>query len=258
MRRPHRTFRAAALLGAGLAFSVPAAAQDFLDQAREAIRDAQRSIDDAARKAGRDASEFLADNPDLNRDMIDLGKRLGLPGFEDAGPYVGARLDVTPATAAPGAVVTVTAVGLPGETDVELGFGPADAPPTVIGSGTTSDRGVFENTATVPEKAVPGGTGVFTVETADGRVRLVSAPFAVANPGPPPGTKINVTGTLSNEGAECPALRGDDGKLYTLTDPAAGGFRPGDRIHVAGEVAGMSICLQGIPLTGTTITAANG
>jgi hypothetical protein len=258
MRRRHRTFLAAALLGAGLALSVPAAAQDFLDQAREAIRDAQRSIDDAARKAGRDASEFLADNPDLNRDMIDLGKRLGLPGFEDAGPYVGARLDVTPATAAPGAAVTVTAVGLPGETDVEVGFGPADAAPTVIGSGTTSDRGVFESAATVPEKAVPGATGVFSVETADGRVRLVSAPFAIVSPGPPPGTKLNVTGTLSNEGAECPALRGDDGKLYTLTDPAAGGFRPGDRIHVSGEVAGMSICLQGIPLTGTTITAANG
>ncbi len=258
MRRSNRTFLAVTLLGAGMAFSVPASAQDFLDQAREAIRDAQRSIEDAARDAGRDASDFLADNPDLNRDMIDLGKRLGLPGFQDAKAHVGAQLDVTPATAAPGARVTVAAVGLPGDAEVELGFGPAGADYTVIESGVTSDRGVFETAATVPEKALPGSTGVFTVETKDGRVRLVSAPFAVANPGPPPGTKVSVTGTLSNEGTECPALRGDDGRLYTLTDPAAGGFRPGDRVHVTGEVAGMSICLQGIPVTGTTITAANG
>jgi hypothetical protein len=80
----------------------------------------------------------------------------------------------------------------------------------------------------------------------------------ILTPGPPPGTRISINGTLSNEGVECPALRGDDGKLYTLADPLAGGFGPGDRVHVAGEVAGMSRCMQGITLTGTTITAADG
>jgi hypothetical protein len=89
-------------------------------------------------------------------------------------------------------------------------------------------------------------------------VRLVSESFAVVEPGPPPGTKVSVTGTLSSEGAECPALRGDDGKLYTLADPSAGGFKPGDRVNVEGEVAGMSMCMQGITITGTTITAAKG
>ena len=67
-------------------------AQTLLDKARDAVRDAGETIEDAARDAGRDASEFLADNPDLNRDILDLGQRMGLPGFEDAKPYAGASL----------------------------------------------------------------------------------------------------------------------------------------------------------------------
>lgn len=99
---------------------------------------------------------------------------------------------------------------------------------------------------------------VFTAETADGRVRLMSETLTIVDPRPPPGTKVNVTGTLSSEGVECPALRGDDGKLYSLADPLAGGFKPGDRVHVTGEVAGMSLCMQGIPIATTTISAADG
>ena len=124
-------------------------------------------------------------------------------------------------------------------------------------TGLTSDRGTLEQPVTVPNRARPGDKAVFTVETTDGRVRLVSEPVTIVDPGPPPGTRISINGTLSNEGAECPALRGDDGKLYTLTDPSAGGFKPGDRVHGTGEVASMSLCMQGITLTGSTITAAD-
>ncbi len=237
----------------------PAVAETLLDQAREAVRDAGEKVEDAARDAGRDASDFLADNPDLNRDILDLGKRMGLPGFEDTRPYAGPSLTVAPAVAAPGAAVLLTAVGLPGKASVVIGFGPRGGDYALIATGlTTTDRGTLEQPVTVPDQARPGETAVFTAETADGRVRLISDALTIVEPGPPPGTRISVDGTLSNEGAECPALRGDDGKLYTLADPSAGGFKPGDRVHVAGEVAGMSLCVQGITLTGTTITATDG
>lgn len=248
------------LLAAGavalLATAQPAAAQSLLDQARDAVHDAQRSIEDAARDAGRDASDFLAENPDLNRDIMDLGKRMGLPGFDDARPFAGASLDVLPASAAAGATVQLTASGLPGNVKVTAGFGASANAAKPIATAVTSERGAVTMDATVPPAAKPGETGVFTLETENGRVRLVSDAFTVANPGPPPGTRVEINGTLSSEGVECPALRGDDGKLYALTDPASGGFRPGDRVHVAGEVAGMSLCLQGIPLTATTIGPA--
>lgn len=238
------------------AVAQPAAADSLVDQAREAVQNAQRSIEDAARDAGRDASDFLADNPDLNRDIIDLGKRIGLPGFDDTKAYAGANLEVAPTTAAPGATVRLTASGLPGNVKVSAGFGPSANEATPVGTAVTSDRGAVQMDAAVPGAAKPGDTGVFTLETENGRARLVSDRITVANPGPPPGTRVSVDGTLSSEGVECPTLRGDDGKLYSLTDPSAGGFRPGDRVHVSGEVAGMSLCMQGIPLTGTSIAAA--
>jgi hypothetical protein len=53
-----------------------------------------------------------------------------------------------------------------------------------------------------------------------------------------------VTGTLTREGAECQAMRGDDGTLYTLAGDFRG-FRPGDRVRVEGRIAEVSICMQG-------------
>ena len=49
-----------------------------------------------------------------------------------------------------------------------------------------------------------------------------------------------VTGRLTNEGVECQAMRGDDGKLYTLTGDLKG-FRTGDRVRVTGSIAAASI-----------------
>ena len=58
------------------------------------------------------------------------------------------------------------------------------------------------------------------------------------------GQMINVRGTLTGEGVECQALRGDDGELYTLTGDLSG-FEEGDRVKVRGTVAEVSICQQG-------------
>ena len=64
------------------------------------------------------------------------------------------------------------------------------------------------------------------------------------NDGVNAGQMINVRGTLTDEGVECQALRGDDGELYTLTGDLSG-FEDGDRVKVRGTVAEVSICQQG-------------
>jgi hypothetical protein len=70
---------------------------------------------------------------------------------------------------------------------------------------------------------------------------------AVAEPG-----VVTITGLVTNEGVECPAVRGDDGKLYTITGPARDKVRPGMRVRISGNVAEISTCMQG-----TTISASD-
>jgi hypothetical protein len=62
-------------------------------------------------------------------------------------------------------------------------------------------------------------------------------------PQPQPGV-VTVVGTLTNEGAECPTLRANNGRLYTLAGNT-GPFRPGNRVRVRGRIAEMSFCMQG-------------
>ena len=59
-----------------------------------------------------------------------------------------------------------------------------------------------------------------------------------------PAANVTIVGRLTDGGAECQALRGDDGKLYTLTGDLAG-TETGDRVRVKGRVAEMSFCMQG-------------
>lgn len=66
---------------------------------------------------------------------------------------------------------------------------------------------------------------------------------------------VKVTGTLTDEGVECPALQGDDGQLYTLNRSAVEGFEVGDRVRVVGKVAQASFCQQGTTLDVLNIKA---
>lgn len=54
---------------------------------------------------------------------------------------------------------------------------------------------------------------------------------------------MEVTGVLTGEGVECPALRSDTGDLYTLAGET-GEFGPGDRVRVRGTRPDASICQQ--------------
>lgn len=71
------------------------------------------------------------------------------------------------------------------------------------------------------------------------------------------GDGLRIEGTLTDEGVECPALRGDDGELYTLTG-GTGGFAPGDRVEVVATPVQISFCMQGTTVKVRQIQAAPG
>lgn len=72
---------------------------------------------------------------------------------------------------------------------------------------------------------------------------------------PPKPAPLQVTGTLGDDGVECPALRGDDGTLYTLAGDTED-FAPGDRVRVTGRLAEVSVCMQGKTIAVEDITEA--
>lgn len=76
-------------------------------------------------------------------------------------------------------------------------------------------------------------------------------------PFPPPGQPgvITIVGTLTSEGVECPAMRGDNGRLYTLAGNV-GPFRPGNRVRVTGRLAQVSFCMQGTTIQVQAIAPA--
>jgi hypothetical protein len=80
---------------------------------------------------------------------------------------------------------------------------------------------------------------------------LFEAPAARVHKG-----TITVRGTLTGEGVECQALRGSDGKLYTLTGNLHG-LTVGDKVRVTGTVAEVSTCQQGTTLVVQQIRLAD-
>ncbi|HEX7807353.1 MAG TPA: DUF5818 domain-containing protein [Thermoanaerobaculia bacterium] len=67
-----------------------------------------------------------------------------------------------------------------------------------------------------------------------------------------PGSKIVVTGKITDEGVECLAMRSDDGTLYTLGRPE-NPPASGQRVRVTGTIAGASFCMQGTTINVETI-----
>jgi hypothetical protein len=59
---------------------------------------------------------------------------------------------------------------------------------------------------------------------------------------------------MSDEGVECPAMRGDAGELYTLAGPDDVP-EAGTRVSVEGTIAEMLICQQGLTLAVESIRA---
>ncbi|WP_324765491.1 LysM peptidoglycan-binding domain-containing protein (plasmid) [Sinorhizobium meliloti] len=165
---------------AGLQLKMPESAEgDWLSRARQAVSVAGERVNEAAEAAGRSVSDYLSDQPDLNRDILEMGERLGLPGVSTSQSR-GAELMVIPKDVGPGDKVDLNANGLPGGVEVTMGVRIGDESDfRAISRARTNEAGLLEATVPVPEQAQKGDEIAFAVETVDGRVRVVSEPFNV-------------------------------------------------------------------------------
>ncbi|MDQ0316056.1 LysM peptidoglycan-binding domain-containing protein [Amorphus orientalis] len=151
----------------------------WMDRARGALDRAGEEIQGAAERAGQSVQDYLDENPELKSDLQSFGSRVGLPGVE-APAAAGPNMLVDPATVAADGTVTISASGLPGQTEVEIGAGPPEAEYKVIQTATTDSDGTLSETVTLPSWASADDSVVFVLETP--RFRLTSDPVTVEKP----------------------------------------------------------------------------
>jgi hypothetical protein len=169
------------------------------------------------------------------------------PGPEPAPEQL--TITVSPHSGTLSSDVAIRAEGFQSGARVDIGFGPPSSEYEIVTHAQADTEGVVETTVKVPDWAETGRDYLFVARAPDGN-DVVSSEFhvvAVADPDP----TLSVTGRITGEGVECPALRTDDGDLYTLAGET-GRFGEGDRVEVEGTIAEMSICMQG-----TTIEVEN-
>lgn len=167
------------------------------------------------------------------------------PGEPTPGP---ASVTILTSTAAPGSTVTVQARGFTPNSTVEIGFGQPRSEYSVVDEARTDVEGSLETSVEVPDWANRGQPYVIVVTSPDNDPRETSDPFMVGSPG----DAVSVHGELTEEGVECPALRGPFGMLYTLVVSDME-HSPGTEVMVEGTIAGASICMQGTTIDVETI-----
>jgi len=147
---------------------------DFLGRARSAMEDAGRNIRDAANSAGKTVSDYLADTPDLSREISEFGERIGVPG-EDAEPSRGPEVHLEKRE---DGKFEVEASGLPGDREVRIGLRRGDSL-TMLDTVETDTAGKLSAEVEIPAETAEGGDAFIVVETVDERVRLVSDVLAL-------------------------------------------------------------------------------
>lgn len=263
MRRFRTSLLALALSASVIAPTIliePASAQGRMVE-REVSRYQVRSGDtlsSIARAAGISLRELQALNPDVDARFLRVGQTIYLP-----------------AAAGPVSRVSVELDTYRGRIDDQVviygsGFRPGERVRVLVGEGPyrlngdvtlrANRRGDVEASVDLPRWARPGSAVYFGLESRDSNARaVISRPYEVAGrrPAPQPDRgRIEMSGTLTRQGAECPVMRGDDGRTYSLAGELRG-FRPGDRIFVEGRIAEMSICQQGTTIDVRRVSQAD-
>jgi hypothetical protein len=83
-----------------------------------------------------------------------------------------------------------------------------------------------------------------------------TSPAAPRDTGKPPdGKTMKIQGQLTSDGVECPAMKADNGTIYTLLGDLKG-FKAGDRVIVEAKPVEISFCMQGTTVQVTQITRA--
>ncbi len=262
MRRFRSSFLALALSAAMLAptFTVePAFAQGRMVE-REVTRYQVRSGDtlsSIARSAGISLRDLQALNPDIDARFLRVGQTIYLPAGAGQVSRVSAELETYRGRIDDQVVIYGSGFRGGERVRVLIGDGPYRLNPDV--TVRADRRGDVEASVDLPRWVRPGSAVHFGLESRDSNARaVVSRPYEVAGrrPQQPDRNRIEMTGTLTRQGVECPVMRGDDGRTYSLAGELRG-FRPGDRIAVEGRVAEMSACQQGTTIELRRISPAD-
>lgn len=168
-----------------------------------------------AGRCGTTVTAILRMNPQItNPNVIHVGQTIHLAAGAVARPVLPHR----PTGAG-------TYVVRPGDTLYRISFRTGVPLPALLAANPHVD----------PRYLRPG----MTLRLPGGRI-VVPAP----QPPRPPADTISVAGIISDDGVTCPAMRGRDGRLYTLVGNV-GDVRPGDRVRIEGRITRTSICMQG-------------
>ena len=160
---------------------------------------------------------------------------------------------MSPRSGPPGTVVTLRSTNMPAITPVRIGVGALRFGFEEVAQVMTSDRGVLSITVDVPEWAQRDLIHRFIVFDFYFNPIALSDIFHVTDAD----GMVLRRGQLTDEGVECPALRGDDGVLYTLTGSLAE-FKAGDEVIVEGRIAETSMCMQGTTIQVVRIEERSG
>ena len=211
-----------------------------------------------ASRLGVSLAALLAENAGIDPHRLGIGDIIRLPGGAAPPEQPGGDLQasVSPQSAAPGETVTVEGRGFRADERVRVAAGPPRSEYQTVSTTRADAQGRVRAQVKVPEWADPGRGLVWALVTDDRREAFARG-FRVEERGNggSDDSVMEVTGTLTREGVECPALRSDGGRLYTLAGDT-GRFGPGDRVRVRGSRAEMSICQQGTTIDVRSIEAA--
>jgi LysM repeat protein len=205
-----------------------------------------------ARNAGVTVSVILDLNPEFDAQSVEVGDVVLVPG--DFIPVRRERLSINPQSGRPGTEVELRGRGFRPHARLRVLAGRSPYSLSRIDRVRADRRGRVDIPVALPEWARPGRRVFFALQTIDGQSRAVAGPFRVVGR-PSPSERLVVSGTLTKGGVECPLLRSDDGRVYSLTGDIEG-FGPGDRVLVEGRLAEVSICMQGQALQVRRISEA--
>lgn len=152
-------------------------------------------------------------NPDVDPHTMPVGMTLHVAG--EAGELRPVEPDAT---------------ATPGQYTVQ----PGDTPATIATALGVTIQALLEANPELDPRNLPVGHPI--VLPPDG-----------APPSEEPDDRRTVAGVMTEEGVECPAMRGQDGQLYTLIGDLEG-FGTGDFVEVRGVEPEVDFCQQGITI----------
>jgi hypothetical protein len=221
---------------------------------REVVRYIVRpgdTMSSIARSAGIPLSELQFLNRGVDPRFLRVGQTIYLPA--DA-PVAQLSLTLDQSRGRIDDDVALRGAGFEPGSRVQIMAGDSPYRLQVIGNARADRRGGVNIAVGLPNWARPGQQIFFGLQSRNGRARAVADAFQViGRPSRPERPLFSVSGTLTRQGVECPTMRGDDGRTYSLAGDIRG-FYPGDRVTVDGVIAEMSICQQGTTIDVRRVT----